>query len=46
MHPKQNQKQVTHESNKHACFKLEEKAPRSVEKNKNNILSLLGDNSP
>ena len=27
----------------HACFKLEEKATRSVKKNKNNFLNVTGD---
>ena len=41
MHPKQNQKQITHESN--TCFKLEEKATRSVKKNKDNFINVMGD---
>ena len=27
----------------YACFKLEEKATRSVEKNKNNFINIIGD---
>ena len=41
--PKQNQKQIMCKSNKVWCFKLEEKTTRSVKKNKNNIISVLGD---
>ena len=42
-HPKQNQKQILHESNKWSCFKLEEKATRSVKKKKNNFISVVED---
>ena len=42
-HPKQNQKQITHETINGACFKLEEKANRSVKKKKNNFISVVED---
>ena len=42
MHPKQNQKQITCEEINYACFKVEEKASRSV-KNNNNFINIIRD---
>ena len=43
IHPKQNQKQIKHESNKSYMLQLEEKAIRSVKKNKNNFINVIRD---
>ena len=42
--PKQNQKQINHESNKLCMFQTGKKNPtRCVKKNKNNIINTIGD---
>ena len=43
IHPKQNQNKITHESNKLSMLQLEEKTTRSVAKNKNNFINVIGD---
>ena len=43
IHPKQNQKQIRMRAMKPACFKLEEKATRSVKNNKNSFISIIGE---
>ena len=44
MHPKQNQRQVTHESNKYMhAWNWKIKPTRSVKKNKNNFVNAIGD---
>ena len=43
IHPKQNQKQITHKSNKLCMLQTGRKTNRSVKKNKNNFINVVGD---
>ena len=44
IHPKQNQKQITNETNKLCMLQTGKKATKSVKKKKNNFNNVLGDN--